>query len=208
MASSLSIRGLVSRLSPRSTPLLQITGPSIFPTTPAITTLPALQCLKATSSFSTSAPQPAKGGSGGGSGGPGKGKRRDQNVRDPKIVNMLRQFALLSPKRIPPPLRMARNRHLRHWTIHRAWMLFRRKERERREGTLMRQYQGMYRACEALRQTEGPGTREEGYLYRVALEKKGVYGHHGVPIEYARPQTESPAREAWNHGWQRPSEKP
>lgn len=203
-SSSFSLRGLLaSRFSSRAA--AQLPAAVSSPT-------PAMKCLNATttSAFSTSTHNSAKGDKGGSSqaGAARGGRRRDQNVRDPKIVNMLRQFALLSPKRIPPPLRMARNRHLRHWTIHRAWMLFRRKERERREGTLMRQYQGMYQACEALRQTEGPGTREEGYLYRVALEKKGVYGHQGVPIEYARPQTESPAREAWNHGWQRPSEKP
>ncbi|KAK3324109.1 hypothetical protein B0T19DRAFT_427740 [Cercophora scortea] len=128
-----------------------------------------------------------------------KGSKTEQ--RDPKMINMLKHFAVLSPRRIPPPLRMARNRHLRHWTIHRAWLLFRRRERENRERTLMRQYQGMYAACEELRMSDGPGTRETGYLYRVAMEKKGVYGHHGVPIEYARPQTETPAKVAWNHDW-------
>jgi large subunit ribosomal protein L40 len=67
----------------------------------------------------------------------------------------------------------------------------------------MRQHQSMSNACEALRQTSGPGTRDEGYLFRVAMEKKGVYGLHGVPIEYARAQTETPAKVAWNHDWKR-----
>ncbi|KAJ4300611.1 hypothetical protein N0V88_003295 [Collariella sp. IMI 366227] len=132
-----------------------------------------------------------------------KSKRGDNEPRDPKMINMLSHFAILSPNRIPPPLRMARNRHLRHWTIHRAWLLFRRREREAREKTLMRQWQSMDRACEALRLTSGPGTRDEGYLYRVAMEKKGIYGLNGVPIEYARAQTETPARMAWNHEWKR-----
>lgn len=130
-----------------------------------------------------------------------KGKHVVQ--QDPKIVSMKKHLSLLSPRRIPPPLRMARNRHLRHWTIHRAWQLFRRRQREAGERELMRMYQGMSLACEELRNTAGPGTREEGYLYRVAMEKKGVYGHHGVPIEYARMQIETPAREPWNHGWKR-----
>lgn len=130
-------------------------------------------------------------------------KRAPQQARDPKMINMLSHFAVLSPKRIPPPLRMGRNRHLRHWTIHRAWLLFRRREREAREKTLMRQHQSMSAACEALRLTAGPGTRDEGYLYRVAMEKKGVYGLNGVPIEYARAQTETPAKKAWNHDWKR-----
>lgn len=132
----------------------------------------------------------------------GKNKSK-QPQQDPKIVSMKKHLSLLSPRHIPPPLRMARNRHLRHWTIHRAWQLFRRSQREAREGELMRMHQGMSLACEELRATAGPGTREEGYLYRVAMEKKGVYGHNGVPIEYARMQTETPAREPWNHGWKR-----
>jgi large subunit ribosomal protein L40 len=126
--------------------------------------------------------------------------------QDPKIVSMKKHLSLLNPNYIPPPLRMARNRHLRHWTIHRAWMLFQRQQKEDRERELMRMYQGMHLACEELRLTEGPGTREEGYLYRVAMEKKGVYGAHGVPIEYARMQTETPAREAWKHDWKRPDD--
>lgn len=79
--------------------------------------------------------------------------------------------------------------------------MYRRKQREERELNLMRQQQSMSAACEALRATSGPGTRPEGYLYRVAMEKKGVYGIRGVPIEYARAQTETPAKVAWNHEW-------
>ncbi|KAK4097852.1 hypothetical protein N658DRAFT_488925 [Parathielavia hyrcaniae] len=134
--------------------------------------------------------------------GKGKGKGGEEQI-DPRFINMMRHLAVLSPKRIPPPLRMGRNRHLRHWTIHRAWLLFRRRERDARERNLQRQYQSMHAAMEELRLTSGPGTRDEGYLYRVATEKKGVYGLHGVPIEYARAQTETPARVAWNHDWKR-----
>lgn len=68
-----------------------------------------------------------------------------------------------------------------------------------------RMYQSMASTAEELRQTSGPGTRDEGYLYRVAMEKKGLFGHNAIPIEYARPQTETPARTAWNHEWTRES---
>jgi large subunit ribosomal protein L40 len=98
---------------------------------------------------------------------------------------------------------MARNRYLRHWTIHRAWLLHQRKTREAHERELMRQHQGIHNACEELRTTEGPGLNGEGYLYRVALEKKGMYNLGAVPIEYARMQTETPAKVAWNHDWKR-----
>lgn len=103
----------------------------------------------------------------------------------------------------PPPLRMARNRWLRHWTIHRAWQLHQRHIRESQERERMRLYQGMHNACEELRTTEGPGLNSEGYLFRVAMEKKGLYSHNAIPIEYARLQTDTPARTAWDHDWKR-----
>ena len=66
-----------------------------------------------------------------------------------------------------------------------------------------RQYQSMHAAVEELRTLKGPGDKEAGRLYRIAMEKKGVFGRDGVPIEYARAQVDSPAREAWNHSWTR-----
>jgi large subunit ribosomal protein L40 len=103
----------------------------------------------------------------------------------------------------PPPLRMARQRYLRHWTIHRAWQLFRRQQHEAISKERQRMHAGMYNACEELRKTVGPEGRGEGYLYRVAMEKKGVWGTEAIPIEYARFQTDSPANEPWNHDWKR-----
>lgn len=108
---------------------------------------------------------------------------------------------LFSPA--PPPLRMARQRYLRHWTIHRAWMLFRRQQKEALDAERGRMHAGMYNACEELRKTRGPAGRGEGYLYRVAMEKKGVWGMGGVPIEYGRLQTDTPPKEAWDHNWKR-----
>ncbi|OAA61802.1 Ribosomal protein L28/L40, mitochondrial [Niveomyces insectorum RCEF 264] len=134
-----------------------------------------------------------------GRGGSKPRSKRLLAARDPKIKIL--DKALYKLKFVPPPLRMGRNRYLRHWTIHRAWLLFRRQNRERRERELMQQYQSMHNACEELRHTAGPGLRDLGYLYRVAMEKKGVWRHGGIPIEYARPQTETPAREPWNHDW-------
>jgi large subunit ribosomal protein L40 len=64
-------------------------------------------------------------------------------------------------------------------------------------------YQSMHSACEALRLMDSPGSKDAGRLYRIAMEKKGIFGKDGVPIEYARFQTETPGREAWNHGWVR-----
>ncbi|KAF7550828.1 hypothetical protein G7046_g7893 [Stylonectria norvegica] len=81
--------------------------------------------------------------------------------------------------------------------------LFRRKQHDAIDQERHRMHSGMYNACEELRKTVGPGSRGEGYLYRVAMEKKGVWGTEGVPIEYARFQTDFPGKEAWNHAWKR-----
>ncbi|KAI1342552.1 hypothetical protein F5Y15DRAFT_308700 [Xylariaceae sp. FL0016] len=148
--------------------------------------------MTASRSFHTTSPQLAKGGK-------KKRKKGERDGPDPRIVNLKSSM----PRAVPAPLRFARNRALRHWTIHRAWLLYQRKEKTREAHELERMYQSMHNACEELRKTSGPGLRDEGYLYRKALEKHGMYGHKAIPIEYARAQTETPAREAWNHGWTR-----
>ena len=43
--------------------------------------------------------------------------------------------------------------------------------------------------------------KEVGRLYRTAMLKTGVW--EGVPIEYARAQTETPPRNGWDHAWTR-----
>lgn len=75
----------------------------------------------------------------------------------------------------------------------------------------------MREACETLRLMDGDGMSEADYeaserttgsrkkdmgrLYRIAMLKTGLF--HGVPIEYARIQTDSPSRDGWNHEWTR-----
>ncbi|ESZ96461.1 RING finger domain protein [Sclerotinia borealis F-4128] len=56
---------------------------------------------------------------------------------------------------------------------------------------------------EELRLLDGAGHKDAGRLYRVAMEKRGIFGIDGVPIEYARAQTDTPAKEPWNHEWKR-----
>ncbi|EMF11557.1 uncharacterized protein SEPMUDRAFT_165031 [Sphaerulina musiva SO2202] len=140
-------------------------------------------------------------------------------------VTLIRYF--LHHPLTPRPLRFSRTRFLRHWTIHRAWMRYQDSLRKKREWELERQYNSMARACEALRLIDGDGltaeekikygqtaaqpggqgaeedgTRSrEGRLYRIAMLKDDIW--KGVPIEYARIQTETPAKEGWNHGWTR-----
>lgn len=178
-------------------------SPAVLDTTfaaPAPSTMPTVR------GFSTSAAMAAKKGGGGApAGGPPKPKqqaRRKQVVRSEFYarVKILKQN-MFSPA--PPPLRMARLRHLRHWTIHRAWLLFRRQQRELGDKERARMQAGMYNACEELRKTVGPGDKDEGYLYRVAMERKGVWGKDAVPIEYSRYQTEYAGAKPWNHEWTR-----
>jgi large subunit ribosomal protein L40 len=123
-------------------------------------------------------------------------------------TGLIRYF-LHHPK-TPRPLRFSRLRALRHWTIHRAWQLERRQRAAAEQGELERQYNSMREACEALRLLDdrgmsagasGAAGKEVGRLYRLAMEKKGVW--QGMPIEYARPQTDYPSRDGWFHGWTR-----
>lgn len=120
---------------------------------------------------------------------------------DPKVIAMW--HFLYAPTSTQPPLRMARNRRMRHWTVHRAWQLLQRQREERRERELMQMQQSMANACEALRNMGGPGTRPTGWLYRKSMEKVGVWGIQAVPIEYARPMVETPGATPWNHEWKR-----
>ncbi|KAH7310485.1 hypothetical protein B0I35DRAFT_411994 [Stachybotrys elegans] len=175
MASSFSLRGLV----PRSVPSFSIAR-----------------------FFSSSTAAQARAAPGGGSNKQAGGTKKNRQAPKSEAYERVKLLKrnMFSPA--PPPLRMARQRHLRHWTIHRAWQLFRRQQREAIHAERQRMHLGMYRACEELRKTFTPG-RGEGYLYRVAMEKKGVYGLGDIPIEYARMQTEYPPKEPWNHGWKR-----
>jgi large subunit ribosomal protein L40 len=78
------------------------------------------------------------------------------------------------------------------------------KLRKQQELDLERQYVEMQKACEELRLIGSnglPGGQDEGKLFRTAMMKKGVW--QGMPIEYARIQTEWPSKDGWNHGWTR-----
>ncbi|KAI0905242.1 hypothetical protein F4823DRAFT_566922 [Ustulina deusta] len=206
--STRTFRSLFARLSltSRIPPIPRSTASGISPAPPSLATLlaPAAsssptqwRSFHMTTSRGAKSVVPAKGSKKQGRKKKKKGKGGDGP--DPRIVNLKSSMS----RAVPSPLRFARNRALRHWTIHRAWLLYQRKERERQAHELERMYQSMHNACEELRNTHGPGTRDEGYLYRVAMEKHGMYGHNAVPIEYARAQTETPARRAWNHEWTR-----
>lgn len=146
-------------------------------------------------------------------------KERGKKKTNAKTANI--RYHLSHPL-TPRPLHFSRNRALRHWTIHRAWLLFLRKRRWAEERELERQYMSMRSACEHLRLLDnqgnrvkeeeaggqgpdasrlGPRGREVGRLYRIAMLKRGVWG--SVPVEYARVQTDFPSREGWNHAWTR-----
>ncbi|RMZ22664.1 hypothetical protein D0859_13305 [Hortaea werneckii] len=144
-------------------------------------------------------------------------KGRGGEKRDMRIIP---NQSLAIPFRPHAQLTLAKksNRSLRHWTIHRAWRLYQSKLHTARERELERQYNSMASACEALRlidnhgltteergklaaEGEPTGGKEMGRLFRIAMRKDGVWD--GVPIEYARIQTETPPREGFNEGWTR-----
>ncbi|KAF8535560.1 mitochondrial ribosomal protein L28-domain-containing protein [Trichophaea hybrida] len=110
---------------------------------------------------------------------------------DPR-VRMIRYFLFHPAEHTPRPLKFGTMRMLRHWTIHRAWQLFKNAERVARERELERQYNKIRDACEEL-------AKADERLYRVALGKKEV---GTFPIEMRIP-TDTPPRNGWNHGWKR-----
>lgn len=61
------------------------------------------------------------------------------------------------------------------------------------------------RLAESPNNGEGAGKETSSRLYRIALEKKGIFRPGGVPIEYARMQVDTPGRpgEVWDHEWVR-----
>ncbi|KAI6797726.1 hypothetical protein KC363_g298 [Hortaea werneckii] len=143
-------------------------------------------------------------------------KGRGGEKRDMRIT--LIRYHLQHPL-TPRPLRFSRNRSLRHWTIHRAWRLYQARLQSARQLELERQYNSMASACEALRLIDNhgltteergrlgadgettTGAKEMGRLFRIAMRKDDVWD--GVPIEYARIQTETPPRDGFNEAWTR-----
>lgn len=110
----------------------------------------------------------------------------------PQNLALIRFFLHHPTTLTPRPLRFSRNRFLRHWTITRAWNLYRHKVKALRQLELERQYNAMRDANEELRVGAGDG----GRLFRKAQMKTGIWGiggpngnasrKGGVPIEYAR----------------------
>ena len=158
-------------------------------------TIPTKATGAATASFSTSAPRAAK------KGGKVRTDRRiSASLGFSRIavywkmcftnrgicIALIRYFLHHPTTLTPRPLRFSRNRYLRHWTIHRAWQLYRAKVRESRQLELERQYNAMHAANEELRVGAGDG----GRLFRKAQMKTGIWSiperGGGVPIEYAR----------------------
>jgi large subunit ribosomal protein L40 len=108
------------------------------------------------------------------------------------MLGMIRYFLFHPAHNTPRPLKFGTMRMLRHWTIHRAWLLFKRAERIARERELERQYNKIRDACEELKRTDER-------LFRNAVSKKEV---GTFPIELRIP-TDTPPRNGWNHGWRR-----
>ena len=108
-------------MAPTLTPLYRLLTPLLHHVSPKALLSPSL--LLSTRAFSTSPPLQAR---------PDAKKR---NNIDPRIT--LIRYHLQHPK-TPRPLKLSRMRGLRHWTIHRAWMLMRRKRIESEQGELYR----------------------------------------------------------------------
>lgn len=105
---------------------------------------------------------------------------------------MIRYFLFHPAQNTPRPLKFGTMRMLRHWTIHRAWQLFKAKERREREVELEKQYNSIAEAVEELGRTDER-------LQRIALSKKD---QEAFPIEMRIP-TDTPPIRGWNSKWTR-----
>ncbi|RKF73082.1 hypothetical protein GcM1_245016 [Golovinomyces cichoracearum] len=131
-----------------------------------------------------------------------KNKNNQQKI-DPRVT--LIRYHMQHPI-MPRPLRLGRSRALRHWTIARAWDVWEKRKKRQVDLELQRQYQSIQMAMEALRNFDDGSAvdgKEGSRLYRIALEKKGVYSTGSIPIEYARLQTDTPGATPWDHDWKR-----
>lgn len=97
----------------------------------------------------------------------------------------------------PAKLNFTEEEAIRHDTIHRAWQLHLRYQRERRELELERQYNKMRDACTDL---QGHSPR----LFRAAMIKDK--SQSGFPIEM-RSMTDTPPKNGWDHEWTAKSEE-
>ncbi|BFZ53943.1 hypothetical protein PYCC9005_000974 [Savitreella phatthalungensis] len=84
---------------------------------------------------------------------------------------------------------------LQHDTIHRAWLLWQRRQRERRTGDLRKAYDRMEAACEDLAQ-------HSPQLFKSAMRKDKK---RGFPLEI-KAMTETPSTSGWNSAWTAPVE--
>ncbi|CAE6420482.1 unnamed protein product [Rhizoctonia solani] len=104
-----------------------------------------------------------------------------------------------------------------HETIERAWKLYQRQVRERREAELRRKYESMRKAVEVLKEldpvsyaeaTRGVDSRRlsEAERERMKEMKRGARKKAESRVEGLFPRemrmpTDTPSRNGWNHGW-------
>lgn len=111
------------------------------------------------------------------------------------MTEMMRD--ILFRNQTPAKLDFTEEEAIRHDTIHRAWQLHLRYQRERREMELERQYNKMKDACTDL-ETHDPR------LFKAAMTKDK--SQSGFPIEM-RSMTDTPPKNGWNYTWMARSEE-
>lgn len=105
-------------------------------------------------------------------------------------VNMLSLIGRV--RKAPYRLKLSYEDLLRHRTIHRAWQLVKRQERESRNTELMTQYQKIQVACDELEKASPE-------LFAQAMDKPKSLR---FPPEYRIP-TETPPNVSWDSSWKK-----
>ncbi|KAK9378137.1 mitochondrial 54S ribosomal protein mL40 [Kockiozyma suomiensis] len=122
-----------------------------------------------------------------------RGKRTKSGGSSPQKIRLVNMLSLIGRvRKAPYRLKLSYEDLLRHRTIHRAWQLVKRQERESRNTELMTQYQKIQVACDELEKASPE-------LFAQAMDKPKSLR---FPPEYRIP-TETPPNVSWDSSWKK-----
>lgn len=117
-----------------------------------------------------------------------KVQNKRQGVNNPSTQKVVHQLSALSAtKKQPKLIRLCPEDLIKHKTITNAWKIFQRKQQEKEEEVLAKQYNSIRNAMEELKQVSPE-------LFEAAQKKERKF----FPLEYRIP-VDYPPRNVWNH---------
>lgn len=112
-------------------------------------------------------------------------KQGVNNASTQRVVNQL--SAISATKKQPKLIKLCPEDLVKHKTITNAWKVFQRKQRDREQETLNKQYNSIYNAMEELKELSPE-------LFEAAQKRERKF----FPLEYRVP-VDFPARKPWSY---------